>query len=169
MVKTNGSGKTEKMPTHNDLADKVRTQMVKLCNEQLADTFDLMSQTKQAHWNVRGPHFMSLHKLFDELAGVLEGYVDVIAERVTALGGVALGTTRMAAKSSRIPEYPVEIHNGKDHVQALTERIAILAKSSRKAIDTADEAGDMVTADVFTDITRDLDKYLWFVEAHLPA
>lgn len=167
MLKTNGNGKTEKMPTHNDMPARTRTQMVKLCNEQLADMFDLMSQTKQAHWNVRGPHFMELHKLFDELAEVLEEHVDTIAERATALGGVALGTVRMAAASSRLPEYPVEIHNGMEHVQALTERIALVARSSRQAIDTATESKDMGTADLFTDVVRDLDKYLWFVEAHL--
>lgn len=165
---TQANGKAQ-MPTHNDLPEKVRSQMIALCNEQLADTFDLMSQVKQAHWNVRGPHFFSLHKLFDEVAEVVEGYVDMLAERATALGGIARGTCRMAASSSRLPEYPEDIHNGIDHVAAVTERISMLCKSSREAIEAATDADDQATADLFTEMVRDLDKYLWFVEAHIRA
>lgn len=168
MPTTTPNGKAQ-MPTRNDLSEKVRSQMIKLCNQQLADTFDLLSQTKQAHWNVRGPHFFELHKLFDEFAEVVEDYVDKIAERATSLGGVAMGTVRMAAKSSTLDEYPADIHNGMDHVKALADRIAAVGKSSREAIDTADEAGDQGTADLFTEIVRGTDKYLWFVEAHLRA
>lgn len=169
MSKTQTTNGKAQMPTRNDLSEKVRSQMIKLCNQQLADTFDLLSQTKQAHWNVRGPHFFELHKLFDELAEVLEDYVDKIAERATSLGGVAMGTARMAAKNSRLEEYPDDIHNGMDHVKALADRVAAVGKSSREAIDTADDAGDQGTADLFTEIVRGTDKYLWFVEAHLRA
>ncbi len=163
---TNGNGKSL-MPTRNDMPVKVRTQMIQLLNAQLADTFDLMSMAKQAHWNVRGPHFIGLHKLFDEVFEAVEGHVDLIAERCTALGGVAHGTVRMAAKSTRLEEYPGDIHAGQEHVEALADRIAAVARSTREAIDKADEAGDMGTSDMFTDVVRSLDQYLWFVEAHL--
>lgn len=155
--------------THNNLEAGARKEMIALLNRQLADTFDLMSQTKQAHWNVKGPHFISLHKLFDEFAEGLEGYIDTIAERATALGGYAMGTARMAASASRLPEYPTDAVVDMDHVRALIERYAALAASTREAIDQADEAGDKDTADMFTEVSRDLDKWLWFLEAHVQA
>lgn len=161
------SVKAFEIPTSIDLEMETRHDMIELLNQHLADTFDLLSHTKQAHWNVKGPQFMDLHKLFDELAaGVLE-HVDTIAERVTALGGVASGTVRMAAANTRLPEYLDGAADGPTHVRALVERYAALAKTSRAAIDTADEAGDMGTADLFTVLVRDLDKWLWFLEAHV--
>ena len=152
--------------TSIDIALENREQLVSLLNKQLADTFDLYSQTKQAHWNVKGRDFFQLHELFDKLASGLTGHVDTIAERATALGGTALGTTRMAAAASRLPEYP-EIVEGLESVAALAERYGKLAASTRAAIDAATELGDLDTADLFTEVSRDLDKSLWFLEAHL--
>lgn len=159
--------KQRTVSTHNDLEAGTRERVVTLLNQQLADTFDLFSQTKQAHWNVKGPQFYQLHLLYDTLAEGLEGYVDEIAERAAALGGVATGTARMAAGSTRLPEYPLEATESMESVRCLVERYANLAASTRAAIDAADEAGDADTADLFTQISRDLDKWLWFLEAHL--
>jgi starvation-inducible DNA-binding protein len=153
--------------TRNDLTADVREKVIALLNQHLADTSDLYSQTKQAHWNVKGPHFYQLHLLFDSLAESIEGYVDLIAERVTALGGTALGTLRMAARASRLPEYPIEAVDGLQHVDALATRFAQLAKSSRSAIDSAALIGDADTTDIFTEVSRGLDQNLWFLEAHL--
>jgi starvation-inducible DNA-binding protein len=155
--------------THNDLNEDVRAQMVELLNQQLGDTFDLFSQTKQAHWNVKGRDFYQLHELFDTLAAYYEGAIDEIAERATALGGLACGTVRMAAASSRLPEYPNDVMDGMGHVEALVERYASYAAATRQAIDTAEEAGDADTTDLLTDISRQVDKHLWFLEAHLQA
>jgi len=152
--------------TRIDLSEDIRTSIVELLNQQLADTADLYSQTKQAHWNVKGPHFIALHELFDKLAEEVEGFIDEIAERVTSLGGTALGTVRMAAKASTLKEYPVDIFDGKEHVKALADRFAAYAASTRSAIDKADQAGDATTADLFTRISGDIDKGLWFIEAH---
>ena len=152
--------------TSIDIARENREQLVGLLNQQLADTFDLYSQTKQAHWNVKGRDFYQLHELFDKLATALTAHVDTIAERATALGGTARGTTRMSAGASRLPEYP-EIVEGLESVAALGERYANLAASTRAAIDRATELGDLDTADLFTEVSRDLDKSLWFLEAHL--
>lgn len=160
---------TKKAPTFKtsiDLPAKTRESVIVLLNQQLADTFDLLSQIKQAHWNVKGMNFIALHKLFDELVDTLEDQVDEIAERVTALGGLAMGTARMAAANSTLPEFPA-VTAGEDVLKALVERYAALAKSTRAAIDTADKAGDADTADLFTGVSRDLDKHLWFLEAHL--
>jgi starvation-inducible DNA-binding protein len=154
--------------TSIDLDGETREQIVALLNQQLADTFDLYSQTKQAHWNVKGAQFFQLHELFDKLAGETLVYVDDIAERATTLGGTALGTARMSAAASRLPEYP-DIVGGQESVAALVERYAALAASTRTAIDASDNLGDADTADLFTGISRGLDKSLWFLEAHLQA
>ena len=150
-----------------DLPTRTRVAMIGLLNQELADTADLYSQTKQAHWNVKGIHFYQLHLLFDQLAEKRQGEADELAERATELGGYALGTVRMAAASSRLPEIPADINAGVDYVRALVERYGIHANSVRAAIDEADEAGDKDTADLFTEISRELDKDLWFLQAHL--
>jgi starvation-inducible DNA-binding protein len=165
VTKKSDTGST--FPTRNDLDGGVRAKAISLLNQHLADTFDLMSQTKFAHWNVKGPNFIAVHKLFDELAETLEEHVDEIAERVTALGGVATGTARQSAASSRIPEFPAGVHKGLDVVAALADRYAALGKSLRAAIDEADEFGDTDTSDLFTQVSREVDHSLYFLEAHL--
>ncbi len=157
----------EMLKTHNDLEADTRKEMIEMLNQELADMSDLYSQTKQAHWNVKGEEFIALHKLFDEFAEALAGYVDVIAERAVQLGGTALGTNRMSADNTRLEEYPIEPMDSMSHVQALVERYAMVAASTRTAIDVAEEAGDMGTVDLFSDISRGMDKWLWFLEAHV--
>ncbi|WP_072622135.1 DNA starvation/stationary phase protection protein Dps [Spirulina major] len=153
--------------TRIDLAAEVRSPVINILSQTLASTLDLKTQTKQAHWNVKGPHFIQLHELFDELAGELEDYVDMVAERITALGGTALGTARIAASESILPEYPLTISDGQAHVAALAERFAAYGKHVRTAIDQTDTLGDADTADLYTEISRTIDKRLWFLEAHL--
>ncbi|RUR85802.1 DNA starvation/stationary phase protection protein Dps [Chlorogloeopsis fritschii PCC 9212] len=154
-------------PSRIDLPADARTKIVELLNQTLAATLDLKTQVKQAHWNVKGADFYQLHEMFDEMADELEEYIDMVAERVTALGGYACGTARMAAASSILPEYPTEILEGMEHVTALAERFAPYAKHIREAIDTTDELGDADTADLYTEVSRTIDKRLWFLEAHL--
>lgn len=150
-----------------DLPEDTRSKIVEILNKTLAATLDLKTQTKQAHWNVKGMDFYQLHELFDEMATELEEYVDMVAERVTALGGVAMGTARIAAAESVLPEYILDAVSGKDHVTALADRFGIYAKHVREAIDQTDELGDADTADLYTEISRTVDKRLWFLEAHL--
>ncbi|WP_445636267.1 DNA starvation/stationary phase protection protein Dps [Nostoc sp. DSM 114161] len=154
-------------PTRIDIPAEARVQIVVILNKTLAASLDLKTQVKQAHWNVKGTDFYQLHELFDEIAGELEEYVDMVAERVTALGGYAVGTARAAANNSILPEYPFDILDGKDHVTALADRFAPFAKHIREAIDKTDELGDADTADLYTEISRTIDKRLWFLEAHL--
>lgn len=154
-------------PTRIDLAPEVREEMIALLNQQLADTFDLYSQTKQAHWSVKGAQFFPLHELFDKLAEELEGYVDLIAERATALGGVAQGTVRLSAANSQLAEFPLDVSGSMPTVEALAERYAALAASTRHAIESANDQGDLDTADIFTEASRGMDKALWLLEAHL--
>ena len=153
--------------TRIDLAEEVRIKVIDLLNKTLAATLDLKTQTKQAHWNVKGTDFYQLHELFDEMAGELEEYVDMVAERATALGGTALGTARIAASESILPEYPLDAVGGIEHITALADRYSAYGKHVREAIDTTDELGDADTADMYTEISRTIDKRLWFLEAHL--
>ena len=153
--------------TRLDLSAKIREKVVDVLNLTLATTLDLKTQTKQAHWNVKGKDFYQLHELFDEMAGELEEYVDMVAERVTALAGVAYGTARVASNNSLLEEYPLEIVAGKDHITALADRFSTYAAHVREAIDKTDALGDADTADLYTEISRTIDKRLWFLEAHL--
>jgi starvation-inducible DNA-binding protein len=152
--------------TQNDLPEQIRTEVVEILNARLADSIDLMHQAKQAHWNVKGPSFIALHKLFDEIVDAAEEYMDLLAERAVQLGGMAEGTIQMATKRTALQEYPLHIVGQKDHVDALSTVLAAYGKSARCAIEQADELGDQDTADIFTEISRGVDKYLWFVEAH---
>jgi starvation-inducible DNA-binding protein len=155
--------------TKNDLSEGARAKAIELLNARLADAIDLQTQTKQAHWNVKGPNFIALHELFDKINEDVEDYVDDLAERAVQLGGVAEGTARMAAKRSMLAEYPANAVDGCAHVEALSSVLAAFGKSVRRAIDSANELGDLDTADLFTEISRGIDKWLWFVEAHQQA
>src|SRR6188508_328756 len=149
--------------TRNDLPAESREKLVALLNARLADTFDLYSQIKQAHWSVRGPDFIQLHLLYDTVAEGVLGFVDEIAERAAALGGLATGTVRMAAEASTLDEYPLDATSGPDTVDVVADRLAAYGAAVREAIDTADsELGDMDTSDLFTEISRAIDKQLWF-------
>lgn len=155
--------------TKIDIAQGKRGKLVAILNQSLADAADLRSQTKQAHWNVKGPNFIALHELFDRISAELDAHVDNIAERITTLGGTALGTVRLSAQYSSLPEYPHEITDGVDHVEALSSAIADFGKRTRRDIDETDALGDKDTADLYTEISRAIDKALWFVEAHNQA
>lgn len=155
--------------TRNDLAAETRSKVAELLNARLSDVVDLHLQAKQAHWNVKGPNFIALHELFDKLAEESEEYVDDIAERITALGGTAKGTAAVVAKASQLDAYPLDILNGRDHVTALANAVAKAGKAARAAIDAAGGLGDADTADLFTGVSRGLDKWLWLLEAHLQA
>jgi starvation-inducible DNA-binding protein len=153
--------------TRIDLASSIREKSIALLQARLADSVDLFTQIKQAHWNVKGPHFIALHELFDSIAEIVEEHSDMLAERITALGGRADGTARVAAAQSSLKEYPLDLASGKKHVMAVADRLAAFGKTARAAIDVSGQGGDADTADLFTEISRAVDKQLWFVEAHL--
>ena len=153
--------------TKNDLSEEIRANAAELINARLADCIDLQTQTKQAHWNVKGPSFIALHELFDKVSEAAEDAVDLIAERSVQLGGVPIGTARAIASGSTLPPYPVNTVDGLAHVDALSTAISRFGAAARKAIDEAQRIGDADTADLFTEVSREMDKYLWFVEAHI--
>jgi starvation-inducible DNA-binding protein len=160
---------TELYPSKNDLPESSRRKMIDLLNQHLADVLDLGLQAKQAHWNVKGPNFIALHELFDKVADEIEEFTDEIAERAVQLGGIALGTLQAIAKSSRLPAYALGLAEGREHVAQLSNSLADFGASARSAIDAADESHDADTADLFTEVSRGVDKLLWFVEAHLQS
>src|SRR5262249_23846499 len=155
--------------TQNDLPATLRTRMVELLNGRLADAIDLGTQAKQAHWNVKGPNFIALHELFDKLAEHVEDHIDTLAERITALGGTAHGTIAVVARASTLKRYPEDITEGMQHVEALSSAVADFGSKVRTGIDESARAGDADTSDLFTGISREIDKDLWFLEAHLHA
>ena len=155
--------------TENDISQNRREELNALMNQRLADAVDLQLQMKQAHWNVKGPHFIGLHELFDQVDEAVESYVDLIAERIVQLGGIAEGTARVAAAHSRLGEYPLTIADGQAHVEAVSKALSTFGREARNTIAEADELDDADTADIFTEISRGIDKWLWFVEAHSQA
>jgi starvation-inducible DNA-binding protein len=152
--------------TKNPLPAQTRADSVKLLNHRLADCIDLQSQCKQAHWNVKGPMFIALHKLFDEIYEATGEYIDLIAERVVQLGGIAEGTTRVAAQRSTLSEYPLVISSGEEHVAALSDVLAQFSAKARAAIDELEELEDPDSMDILTEVSRGTEQWLWFVEAH---
>ncbi len=152
--------------TENDISRASRIELNALMNQRLADAVDLQMQMKQAHWNVKGPSFIALHELFDQVDEAIESYVDLIAERIVQLGGIAEGTVRSAAARSRLEEYPLTIGDGLAHVAAVAKALSTFGHEARNTINQADELEDAATVDLFTEIARGTDKWLWFVEAH---
>jgi starvation-inducible DNA-binding protein len=153
-------------PTKNDLPEASRLEAVGLLNQRLADVTDLQTQCKQAHWNVKGPSFIALHKLFDEVYEAVGEYVDLIAERVVQLGGVAEGTAAVAAERTTLPDYPLALTTGAEHVAALSDALAAFGRTVRIGIEEMNDLEDADSADILTEISRGVDKWLWFVEAH---
>lgn len=156
-------------PTKNDLPETSRREAVALLNQRLAECIDLQTQSKQAHWNVKGPSFIALHKLFDDINGDVAAYADLIAERVVQLGGIAEGTVGVVTERSTLVDYPIGLATGAEHVAALSDALAMFGRTVRTGIEEMNELEDAGSADILTEISRGVDKWLWFVEAHQQA
>ena len=157
-------------PTKNDLPEKKREGLSELMNLHLAACLDVMLQSKQAHWNVKGPNFIALHELFDKINEDFEEYTDLLAERIVQLGGVAEGTAVVVAKRTPLKQYPLFLADGHEHVDYLSTSVAAFGKTVREAIKTTgEEFGDADAADIYTEISRGVDKWLWMLESHLIA
>ena len=163
---TRSGAATRVYPTKNDLPEATRLEAIGLLNQRLADCIDLQTQCKQAHWNVKGPAFIALHKLFDEINEEVEEYVDLLAERVVQLGGIAEGTVGVVAERSTLVDYPLGLSSGAEHVAALSDALAAFGRTARVGIEEMNELEDADSADILTEISRGVDKWLWFVEAH---
>jgi len=159
----------EMYATENDISLDHRMNLNRMMNQRLATAIDLQMQMKQAHWNVKGPSFIALHELFDKAHEEVEGYVDTIAERIVQFGGIAHGTVRSSAASTELADYPATISEGPAHVEAVARALSTFGSEVRNMICEANALEDAGTADIFTEISRGIDKMLWFVEAHSQA
>ena len=156
------------MPTPfvEDLERSVREKMIEELNARLVETLDLVLAVKHAHWNIKGPSFIGIHLLLDEVAQRFRGHADTIAERCVILGGLAKGTAQIVSEETTLAAYPTDITRQHEHVEALKERLMTFGKAVRDSISTADDAGDYDTADLFTAVSRAVDKDAWFIGAH---
>lgn len=154
-----------KTPSH--LSEASRTELVRTLNARLADGLDLHSQLKVAHWNVRGPQFPALHPLFEQFAIQLATYNDSIAERAVTLGGLAAGTARHVAKTSRLSEYPQDTTRDLDHVRLLAERLDVYLVGARESREIAQKLADEESVSLLTDVITDFEKNAWFLRATL--
>lgn len=153
--------------TKMSLPEKTRIESIAFLNKSLASGSDMYAQLKQAHWNIKGMNFIALHLLLDQIAEEVEEQVDLIAERITAMGGTALGTLQEAVKNSALFAYPVDIFEAKDHLEHLTVNMAAFGELCRNDIKSTEEIGDVVTSDLYIALVKMLDKNLWFLEAHI--
>lgn len=165
--KNSGTPKGLVHKTRNNLDEKTRKASVEVLNARLAAGIDLALAIKQAHWNLRGPNFIGVHELLDVIRAEVDTGNDLIAERASQLGGYPLGTTQTVAEATSLKPYPTNIVTVEDHLEALIERLGDVANDVRESIDTTDKAGDADTADILTEVSRDLDKNLWFLESHV--
>jgi starvation-inducible DNA-binding protein len=153
--------------TRIDIPSNTKQVSMALLNARLADTIDLALLTKQAHWNLKGRQFIALHEMLDGFRDQVDDWSDTMAERIAQLGGTALGTIQAVNSATTLPAYPTDIHSTEGHLKALAERYGQVANSVRKAVSESEDAGDDDSADIFTEVSRGLDKQLWFLEAHL--
>lgn len=153
--------------TRNSLKGNARAKSIVLLGTMVIHALDLERHAKQAHWNLRGPTFIALHELFDKVADEARGYADESAERLVALGGEADGRPASIANRSTLKPYPEKLESERAHVERVADALATFGELARAGIEETAGWGDQGTSDLLTGMSRELDKLLWMVEAHL--
>jgi starvation-inducible DNA-binding protein len=146
---------------------EIRVFVIAMLNQTLASTVDLRSHVKQASWNVKGTEFLQLQALFASIATELDAFADLVAERIAVLGGAVQATVRTAARQSKLPEYPADLVDGTTHVRAVADRFADYASAIRADIVHATDVEDAGTANLYTDISREIETRLGELDAYL--
>jgi len=137
-------------------------------NVALSNASLLTIKTKKFHWDVVGPQFMTLHKLWDEQYEALTDYVDEIAERIRMLGGYPIGTARGFLDASELKEYPGQVPNATEAVRHLLADHESIARSLRAGIEQCDgQFKDAGTADFLTGMLQGHEKMAWMLRSFL--
>jgi starvation-inducible DNA-binding protein len=146
---------------NNALPENVQARLIEILNRSLANAIDLQLQSRQTYWNVKGHNFLSLRELFDKISEEVEEYTNLIAERIVQLGGKAEGTAHTVAGRSSLDGHLLA---STDHIDTLATTLTNFGRHTRYASAQAIELKDADTADIFTEIARGIDKWLWFVQ-----
>lgn len=154
-------------PTSSRLPAEARAKICAALSASLSDGVDLQTQTKVAHWNTKGPHFASLHPLFDTFVSALATTNDEIAERAVTLGSLVDATARRAGTASRVEEYPADATDALQHARLLVERFTTYLDGLRAARDVAEKNDDQDTVDLLTGHVEEFEKHAWFLHATL--
>lgn len=162
-----GGQQADLFQTTSYLSGAVREQVIQCLNRTLADATVLQTHARFAHWNVKGMSFHGLHETFDDIVEALAEHIDTIGERVTALGGQATGTAGMAVAACRLPRMPTDVYTGQQFLEVMIDRLAVFDAILARDIQTASELDDPDTADLLNEVSRDVSKLRWFLEAHL--
>jgi starvation-inducible DNA-binding protein len=153
----------------SQLPEQSRTTIVDELNARLCDCWDLFSQCRVACWNVKGVQFSAFHPMFNNFSQHLYRFTDCLGDRLVTLGGLTRCTTRYAAKSSIIPEYPQDTVRDIDHVRLLAERFDKLLVGLKATRDTSIKLNDQDTAILCSEIIRECEHDCSFLLAHLDA
>ena len=161
-------GEIVKMP--NGLSEKVCKDSVALLNQCLADTISLRDLYKKHHWQVVGPTFNQLHLLFDQHYEGQVLLVDILAERIQLLGGIAVAMAADVAEMTKVKRPPRGREPAAVQIRRLAEAHEQIIIAARAAADKVDDAGDPGSNDVFvSNVLRTNELQVWFLTEHLVA
>ncbi|MFX0545098.1 DNA starvation/stationary phase protection protein Dps [Roseovarius sp. S1116L3] len=155
---------TEKFTDY--LSDNAREASINHLNVALATGIQLQLAIKQAHWNIKGPSFIGIHELLDDVYDRMGEHVDTIAERCVILGGTADGTLEGVEKNGKLEPYPRDAVHQDVHIDELKKRMVQFTTLVHESLKEVGESGDEETADLFTGVSRGVSKDAWFIGAH---
>jgi len=148
------------------LSEKDGNKVADLLQKQLSTYNDLHLTLKHVHWNVVGPNFIGVHEMIDPQVELVRGYADEVAERIAALGRSPQGTPGAILKDRTWDDYSVDRDTVQAHLAALDLVYTGVIEDTRKCIETFEDL-DLVSQDMLIGHAGELEKFQWFVRAHL--